>query len=254
MGSLYTRNVVSRVEFEITNIEMDQSYFIKKGYVCNPVLTYNADETDEYWTERRIKTSQLFQFHVYELARKIFINNHFKSVIDIGAGPGTKMNFFFNGLADTMVIVDQPTTEPIARQVCPKATFVAGNLDEEDFATGNRYDMVICADVIEHLGNPDNLLQIIRRHMKKDGLAIISTPDRDMRRGKANIQSPNVQHVREWNTKELKKYLEYHDFEVVQHVNLPLKKINKISFSLSKLFYRKIFKADWFACQAVVVR
>ncbi len=41
----------------------------------------------------------------------------------------------------------------------------------------NSFDMIICTEVIEHLGNPRNLIKVIRRILKKDGKVIISLPN-----------------------------------------------------------------------------
>jgi 2-polyprenyl-6-hydroxyphenyl methylase/3-demethylubiquinone-9 3-methyltransferase len=128
------------------------------------------------------------------------------------------------------------------------------DLNTEELSNNKKYDMIICADVIEHLTNPDNLLNIISNHISENGIIILSTPDRDMRRGLNNLRSPNKAHVREWNKSELSKYLSSFDFKIINHINLPLKNLNSILFYLSQnLLYKKVYKDSWFACQVATL-
>ena len=229
-------------------------FFIKPGYKENPVITFSTNPS-EYWTPNRIETSHEFQYHVYEYASKLVKKRDYTSVIDIGAGPGTKLSHFFSDGEVKLTILDQPGMEPIVQKMCPTAKFIGVNLEDRSFRSGEKYDLLICSDVIEHLQNPNSLLDIFHAHMEKESLAIISTPDRDMRRGPSNLQSPNKAHVREWNFEELANYLKERDFEIVDHFNLPLKKLSPLTFKVSQnLFYKKIYRSNWFACQTVVVK
>ena len=42
---------------------------------------------------------------------------------------------------------------------------------------GEKFDVIIVGDVIEHVDNPKNLLLFIKRHLKINGTALISTPN-----------------------------------------------------------------------------
>ena len=230
------------------------TYFIKPDYKENPVITF-SENPREYWTSDRIKASHEFQYHVYEYAFNLVKKNNLKAVIDIGAGPGTKLSHFFSNLAIELTIIDQPGMEPVVQKMCPSANFFGVNLEDGSFNSGAKYELIICSDVIEHLKNPDNLLKIFHSHMTKDSIGVISTPDRDLRRGSSNTQSPNKAHVREWNFDELETYFKNRGFDVIDHINLPLKKLSPILFNVSqKLFYKKMNKSNWFACQTLVVK
>jgi len=233
---------------------MATNYHLPSNYIENPPLTFSEHPRD-YWTEARIKSSHEFQYHVYEYAGQLFKKNRMESLLDIGAGPGTKIPFFFDMKKIKLDLIDQPGMEEITNKACPNSGFFGANLEKDDVDTGKKYDMIICSDVIEHLGKPDNLLEIIKNHLKKEGLAIISTPDREMRRGKENKQSPNAAHVREWSSTELSTYLSESGLDIVHQLNYPLKRISPLKQWLGQnLLYRKIKKNDWFACQLLVVR
>lgn len=77
------------------------------------------------------------------------------------------------------------------------------------------FDVIVCADVIEHMDNPDVLLEIIRRHSNNSSTIVISTPERDNIRGLDHFgPPPNPTHVREWNQGELVGYFKKQGFKV----------------------------------------
>ena len=73
--------------------------------------------------------------------------------------------------------------------------------------------VIVCADVIEHLVNPSYLLEKIRGFLQYALVVIITTPERDLTRGKDDLGPPeNQHHVREWNFDEFKKLLSHYDY------------------------------------------
>jgi hypothetical protein len=77
--------------------------------------------------------------------------------------------------------------------------------------------LVICADVLEHLEDPDSLLQYLKDRVLPSGMILLSTPDRDALRGIECFDCPNAFHVREWNSPELVEYLSSRGFEIQAH-------------------------------------
>jgi 2-polyprenyl-3-methyl-5-hydroxy-6-metoxy-1,4-benzoquinol methylase len=54
------------------------------------------------------------------------------------------------------------------------------NFNDEDFDLGlgnNKYDFIICADVLEHLRDPGVVLERLRRFLKDEGRLVISVPN-----------------------------------------------------------------------------
>ena len=93
------------------------------------------------------------------------------------------------------------------------------NLDEMDKlanrGSGLTADLIICADVIEHVKDPLELLQQLK-HMKFE-LLFLSTPERGLVRGAVDYGPPdNDSHVREWNAAEFREFLGPH-FEIISH-------------------------------------
>lgn len=52
---------------------------------------------------------------------------------------------------------------------------VAGNA--EHFDLGRQFDVIVCGDLIEHLQNLHGLLESCKRHLRRDGYLLISTPN-----------------------------------------------------------------------------
>ena len=79
------------------------------------------------------------------------------------------------------------------------------------------YDLVICADVIEHLVDPDELLGFIERCQPK--VIVLSTPDRNKMRPDTRGGPPsNFCHVREWAWDEFFYYIGDH-FKILEHIS-----------------------------------
>jgi SAM-dependent methyltransferase len=92
-------------------------------------------------------------------------------------------------------------------------------------AWSRRFDLIICADVIEHLVDPDVVLRWIRLFSKPTSRIVLSTPERDLRRGRRSLGPPeNLGHVREWNSREFCAYLDSRGFDILQHEIVDLKR------------------------------
>lgn len=199
-----------------------QTYEIAAGYVTNAVVVHDADR--HYWTPERITLSSRYQLAVYELARRIADERGARSIADIGCGTGTKLAKLFARLA--VFGVDSEESVAIARSQVPRGTFAGADLDADlDLATllpGCTRELVICADVIEHLARPDQLLASIRRFCTPDTRIVLSTPDRALLVG-ARARRPSVpDHVREWTADEFKRFVAGAGFAVLeQHHVMP---------------------------------
>lgn len=103
--------------------------------------------------------------------------------------------------------------ETIGIEVDPTFTFLREKYPERKWLLFDtvaphslKADLLVCADVIEHLPNPDDLLEFIAEIDFQE--LIISTPERDAVAGRKDFGPPeNTAHYREWNAIEFKNYL-----------------------------------------------
>ena len=89
---------------------------------------------------------------------------------------------------------------------------------------------MICSDVVEHLIEPDDLIEFIKK-INFDCL-VLSTPDRDIIQQlqmsfgwNVELNGPphNKHHVREWTSNEFGVYIGQH-FNIVEHYCAPVQK------------------------------
>lgn len=114
--------------------------------------------------------------------------------------------------------------------------------------------MIVCADVVEHLLNPDPCVGFIKRHLDADGFAYISTPERERLYGPDMNKSGHRNHVREWSKNEFAAYLASRGLRIHRHLMLPAEKTTRIKELLLRCFDKlgKLNKA--LSCQLAVCK
>ena len=183
---------------------MKKKYCIKEDYISRDSYYHYDDtsETDEY------------QDKVYETAYKLFKKNNFNRVLDIGCGSGYKLIKYFKDY-NFVGLEIEPTLSWL------KKTYPNHNWRKGDFSHKimGSYDIIICADVIEHLVDPDDLINYLKNIDFK--YAIISTPERNAIRKYQkgytwNGPPNNLAHIREWEFTEFNNYISL-NFHVIEH-------------------------------------
>ncbi|HEY5578762.1 MAG TPA: class I SAM-dependent methyltransferase, partial [Acidimicrobiia bacterium] len=202
-----------------------KTYFIKDGYVHRSVNVTLEAEPAAYWNRLRIHTGSYFQQAVYRYAAALVERRSLSSVLDVGCGVGHKLARHIRPVADRVVGIDQPTCIEVARRKYRDLEFASADLDEAVESGLGTFDLIIAADVIEHLAEPDALLRLLDVHSHPDTWVVLSTPERDVLRGEENLQSPKREHLREWNHDELLAYLVASGFRVVEHRLVPAYRI-----------------------------
>jgi SAM-dependent methyltransferase len=175
----------------------NNNFFIKSNYVINSKEIYynDTDEEDRYQKE------------VYEAAKELFDNNNFESVLDIGCGSGYKLVKYFSNVKTLGLDVER--TVNFLQEKYPTKNW------SSNFNPVNGYDLIISSDVIEHIANPDILINLIKDCKPK--LIILSTPDRNLLPVEVNNGPPkNLSHIREWSFEEFYQYIGYH-FDIIDH-------------------------------------
>jgi len=168
-----------------------ENYFIQEGYRHRTVPQYfDATGSTDDW-----------QSEVYRFAKEVADQRNLDSVIDIGCGSGFKLLKHFG---DRKTIgIDVAETCAVLRKRHPSREWAVADFHDE---TAPKADLVIASDVIEHVPDPDALLQYILRIAPK--YVIVSTPDRNLLRFGTHDGPPlNPTHLREWSMAEFHAYL-----------------------------------------------
>jgi hypothetical protein len=156
------------------------------------------------------------QREVYEFCKQFMKANSLHSVIDVGCGSAYKLTTILAEFNTTGI-----ETEPCytyLQKTYPGFKWLLSGKEEKSFKIYDELyypDVVICSDVIEHIVNPDKLVDYLLSLKSK--YYIISTPCRDIlchhpkfKNGyQISWNGPplNNCHVREWTMKEFKEYL-----------------------------------------------
>lgn len=102
-----------------------------------------------------------------------------KRVLELGCSVGTQSKVLQQDLnCDVTGIEINPTAAEQAKRYCSKV--IVGNLDEIDFDSilaQEKFDVVLCADVLEHLYNPTMLLSKVKRLIGASGYLVASLPN-----------------------------------------------------------------------------
>lgn len=176
----------------------NSNFFIKDGYISRDSYHHHDDRGFTDGSQKEI----------YELGLEIAKKYDLLSIVDIGCGSAYKLMKYFQEF-DTVGYEIEPTLSYLNEQF-PNRKWI--NSELSSYPDVSSVDLIICADVVEHLVNPDDLLNFIDRFDFQ--YLLISTPDRDLL---LQVQDNNPQsqsgppinsaHVREWNFEEFEQYV-----------------------------------------------
>lgn len=153
-----------------------------------------------------LENSHLWQSDVYHGAVKLARDTGAKRIVDIGCGRGSKLLPL--GLYFQITGIDYGDNIQWCREAAPNGEWIESNLESEVIPSDTFQNaVVICADVIEHLINPEALVATFKNACQTAEYVLVSTPDRDRLYDGYNRGEPsNKAHVREWTLKELETW------------------------------------------------
>jgi cyclopropane fatty-acyl-phospholipid synthase-like methyltransferase len=129
-----------------------------------------------------------------------------KIVLDAGCGEGYGVNFLAGSGAVKVVGIDK-SEEAInhtrKKYKLENLEFQVMDVTSMSF-TDEKFDLVVSFQVIEHLHNYNDFLKEVKRVLKKDGIAIIGTPNKSL----CEKGAIGKFHVKEWRSHEFKEMLE----------------------------------------------
>lgn len=188
----------------------DPAFCIKKSYKHRLKPKYFLDNIGN-------KSGTIWQPEVYEVSGTLAKMFDCRNIIDLGCGNAEKLVKLY----PTFNIIGIDFGKNI--QQC-KAQYDFGKWINADLDSPDPIDIskdvlkdstIICSDVIEHLENPSHLLNNLKIFLNYCPICIITTPERDLARGKKHNGPPtNLHHIREWNLLEFNELLKLHDFNI----------------------------------------
>lgn len=153
---------------------------------------------ESFWTGERLETfvfneNTLEHLHRYALASEFCKS---KTVLDIASGEGYGSNILSN-FADhvTGVDIDEKTIELATNKYRKRnLEFKVGRADKIPVLS-NTIDVVVSFETLEHHDKHDEMMNEIKRVLKRNGILIISTPDKKYYSDEPQYKNPF--HVKE---------------------------------------------------------
>lgn len=233
------------------------NYFLPEGYrEQERNLSWDPHrDNGSYWADWRLADSGRFQIHVYRWAAALVRERRLACVLDVGCGVGTKLAAEIAPVCRDLCAVDQPSALAHARARCPAASYAEIDLERCDLHLGRRFDLILCADVVEHLVDPDHMLRFIRAHAHHRSLILLSTPERRRLRGRDCNGSDKPEHVREWSMDEFRRFLASRGFHSLRSRLFPQDDADPAGYREEEIQFR-LGRADRsrLACHAVLCR
>tara|TARA_B100000795_G_scaffold269343_1_gene258461 strand:+ start:3477 stop:4190 length:714 start_codon:yes stop_codon:yes gene_type:complete len=137
-------------------------------------------------------------------------SNRKNTILDFGAGSGVNL-----GMLAKYGLVDIHEQNKYARTLIKKNKKIK-NLYSTLNIKKNFYDLILVADVIEHVKEPKKLLKKLKKFLKKDGCILITVPAYQFLFSK---KDDALGHYRRYNKKSLKKVLHGFSIERISYFN-----------------------------------
>ena len=172
--------------------------------------------------ERIVPGTDLFQagfaIHIsrYEFARKIISSHGIKGkLLDVGCGTGYGTSFLCDYLPLKVTGIDNNDGAiKFAKKNYARKRLMFKKMDAQELKfPKNFFDSVISLELIEHLEKPEKLLRGVRKILRKNGVFVVSTPNKKAELGKSKKQK-NPYHAFEFDQEEFEKILSHHFSEV----------------------------------------
>ena len=162
--------------------------------------------TGERFTPECVREIWYEHYHRYAFAKK-FVNG--KSVLDAACGEGYG-SVLLSQYADSVVGVDideKSINHANSKYQKDNLKYVKASCIELPF-DDNSFDVIVSFETLEHLAEQSQMLEEFNRVLKKDGLLMISTPDKKHYTDATGFT--NEFHVKELYREEFKELIDVH--------------------------------------------
>lgn len=141
--------------------------------------------------------------HLTEVVARELPSGRGKTLLDVGCGAG-RTALAAGGKGYRVLGIDaEPKVIEIANQLATDLVeFKVADITKIKLANNNKFDVVVCCEVIEHVSNPQRLLKAASDALKETGLFVLTTPN-DM--GQWSILDDYGEHLTRFNKADLEK-------------------------------------------------
>lgn len=180
----------SMIKWDNEIVKYISDYFKVSEKEIKFLLKYGEKLDTFFWNYLKLKNSEEFfykntPFYIFELAfwhmtkyQRIFRSKIMEmskgSILDFGGGIGDlSLAFYKKGFSVTYADVDGETFD-FAQCLFLKNNVQVNVINLSEKKIENNYDTIICIDVIEHVPNQKEILDLFLTHLNQKGLLIIT--------------------------------------------------------------------------------
>ena len=184
-------------------------------------------------------------------------------VLEIGAAYGETLFYLKqNGIASEVVGVDIFEDAKNKQNYKPLDQFIFGDIEKIDLPEYfQHFDLILLADVLEHLFEPKSVLETLKKYLKEDGKIIISMPNiryysalyKIVFKGDFKYEESGIfdyTHVRFYCRKNIQALLETAGYKVLKQessiINYQGKSIAKLINLITFGIFEEFFSAQYF--------
>ncbi len=153
----------------------------------------------------------------YEIVRIITKTKNSGRVLDLGCGEGHILEMLPSsyekyGADISKTALKLVNHKNIHTKLC--------DLNKE-FPFDMKFDFIICSEVLEHLINPSNVLENVKKHLTKDGLFLVTTPNVIQWRHRVSMlfgKFPNYDktHIKFWDLDNFTELLKNNGYMILK--------------------------------------
>jgi len=184
-------------------------------------------------------------------------------VLEIGAAYGETLFYLKqNGIASEVVGVDIFEDAKNKQNYKPLDQFIFGDIEKIDLPEYfQHFDLILLADVLEHLFEPKSVLETLKKYLKEDGKIIISMPNiryysalyKIVFKGDFKYEESGIfdyTHVRFYCRKNIQELLETAGYKVLKKessiINYQGKSIAKLINLITFGIFEEFFSTQYF--------
>lgn len=171
-----------------------------------------------------------------------------KKIFDLGCGVGrVSILAALEGFSVLGIDIERKAIE-IARTKAKKlglgnvCEFKHGDVLRTDYLKSNQFDIVICSEVIEHVKQPDRIINLAHRILKKNGLLILTTPNNPKL---WTVLDEYAQHIKRFRAEEIKALLANYKILKLYTIGFPFMRVIISSYNLFSKFGLAKHNAEW---------
>lgn len=151
-----------------------------------------------------------YDFRNINLTKFLLKKIKYDNILEIGSGNGILLNELYN----TGINIEglEPSKNLVNMSLKLNNKLIIHNTTLEQFKANKKYDTILMIDVLEHMKNDINVINIIYSLLNKNGIFILFVPVNKWLYGK---RDKKLGHYRRYNKKELYNVLSKCNFNIL---------------------------------------